>query len=267
MAQMLDYVEDLIGTVGPRLAGTEKEYQASEFIANRFEQQGLTAQIEEFDCHPFAPWVSPVAYALVVFATMFTFFIPGGMIGGIVLATLGLLLEGLELFDINPLHRLLPTKLSQNVVARYEPAGSISAERPRRIIVMAHYDSGRSLIQASPLLSRYMKALKMLLRAAMLLVLVLSAVLLLPMLPELAIPIIRYILLGSGLVVVIAMFGSLINQFRPPLAGANCNAASIAVLQQIAETLSTYGSQSSRAASSSQSRQRSRRPRPITCSR
>ena len=259
MASILDYVEELSSGVGPRLAGTDKEFQASELIAARFDEIGLSTRIEEFDCYPFTSWLPIIGDALILFGALFSYFIPGATIAGLVMVVLGLVIVVLELFDKNPIHRILPTRLSQNVLARYVPTGSISSDRSRRVVVFAHYDSGRGLIEARPLLGRYMKFLKLLLYIAIVLVFITAALVLFP-LPELAITISRYVMLGSAGIVAIALVGSLIDQFQPVQNGANCNASGVAVLYQLAQMLATQGAMSSSALEQGASRRRRRRP-------
>jgi hypothetical protein len=259
MASALDYVEELLAEVGPRLAGSEKEYQASEIIAARFEDFGLPAQVEEFDCHPFLPWMPPIGFALVCFGALFSFLIPGALVFGLVLDLLGLAIVVVEMLGVNPIHRLLPTRISQNVIARYMPTGSIGGERPRKVVVLAHYDSGRGMIEAMPVLAKQLRLLRLLLLVALALVFVCNAVLLIPVLPELLVKVIRYVMLGSTGIVAIGMIGTLVNQFRPVQNGANCNASGVAALYSLAQMLSSQGSVSSASrASGSRSRRRRR---------
>ena len=43
-----DYVRYLSETIGPRIAGTEQEYEAAQYIAGEFEKLGYTVEIQEF---------------------------------------------------------------------------------------------------------------------------------------------------------------------------------------------------------------------------
>ncbi|MDR0459399.1 MAG: hypothetical protein LBG68_02900, partial [Coriobacteriales bacterium] len=259
MASVLEYVEELLVDVGPRPAGSEKEFQASEIIANRFEEFGLGTQVEEFDCYPFAPWMPLIGYALVVFGVLFSFFIPGAGIAGLIMVTLGLLIVLLEMFNLNPIHKIIPTKLSQNVIARYVPTGSINNDRPRKVVILAHYDSGRGMIEAIPSIGKQIKLLRMALRIALVAAFVTAILVLIPVLPELAMTIARYIMLVSAIIVAIALVVGLVNQFQPVQNAANCNASGVAVLYNLAEKLATQGSMSSAAVPGTASRRRRRR--------
>ncbi|MCL2136372.1 MAG: hypothetical protein FWH40_02440 [Coriobacteriia bacterium] len=245
MASVLNFIDELVEGIGPRVAGSESEYQASELIANRFEEFGLPVQVEEFDVYPFKKWFLLIADLLFVIGGVLAFFVAFLRILALALIVLGLAVVVLELLDRNPLHRILPTQLSQNVIGRYVPTGSINVERPRKVVVLAHYDTERSAIEAIPFLARRVKYLKIVQYAVMIIALIAAILLVIPRMPDLVETISRYAALGAAAVVAISLVCSLVNQFLPIQKGANCNASGVAVLYRLAEMLSTHGAMTS----------------------
>jgi len=255
---VIDYVDDLVEGIGSRLAGSEGEYQASELIAARFEELGLPVQVEEFDVYPFTQWFSLVGYVLIVAGALLTHFVPKLQIAWLIVVLLGLIIVVLELFNLNPIHRLLPTRLSQNVVARYIPTGSIGSDRPRKVVVMAHYDTARSGVEALPFIAKRQKIFHFILWAVLALVLISEILLMITILPEIVITVAGYVLLAAAAVVAIALVCLLVGLFGPMQKGANNNASGVATLYRLAEMLSSQGAMSSLADVSSD-RGRSRR--------
>jgi hypothetical protein len=262
MASVLDYVDELVEGVGPRLAGSDNEFQASKLIASRFEEFGLSVQVEEFNIYPFTQWMPLLAYLLVVFGALFSYFIEAARIAGLILSILGAVIFVLELLGVNPIHRVLPGKISQNVVARYIPTGSISgAPNPRKVVVFANYDTGRAVIEAAPFLAKRAKFLHYFLRVAIGIEVLASVLLVISVLPDMVHVVARYAMIVAAVVVAVALLIGCINQFRPVQRGANCNASGVATLVDLAEMLVAQGAQSSisSAAGAMTSRSRSRR--------
>ena len=149
MAQLLDHVEYLTKEVGARPAGTEEEHQAALYITEQFQKEArFTAAIEEFATKSNFTWLRPVCAGIVIVFAILAMLFPVLAVPAFILAvaaTVVYVLDGLEIMDIS---RLLARGASQNVVAKYQPnpeAANASSRRARsrKIVLVAHYDSGK----------------------------------------------------------------------------------------------------------------------------
>jgi hypothetical protein len=236
MADLINYVDELIQEVGPRPAGTRAEHQASELIAGRFLDLGLSVKSEEFNCTRNASWALLSELVLALLAAYLIFFQPALGALAFVLALLSAVLFILDLLDRNPLASLLNKNLSQNVVARYVPFESEAAGRKRKVVIVAHYDSQRTALQAAPLLVNLVPALRLVVRVAVIGVAVVALLLLFPF-PELPRFILSVIGLVLGIVVLVTLLCAIINLFMPYNQGANSNGSGVAVLLGVANRL------------------------------
>lgn len=147
MAQILDDVSYLAQEIGPRPAGTEEEQQAALYIAERLQKDaGFDAEVEDFKCMPDFALVRTVCYALALLAALVAFLFDVAAVPAIIVGLVVAVLFVLELVDKPVVTRLLSRGISQNVVARYEtPRQETSSRRRRKVVLVARYDSGRSM--------------------------------------------------------------------------------------------------------------------------
>jgi acetylornithine deacetylase/succinyl-diaminopimelate desuccinylase-like protein len=150
MAQLIEYVDELIQEVGPRPAGTQQEHQAAELIAARLDEFGMKVDIEEFPCARNVGWVRILYYALCLIGVVVSIALAEFRILGVILIAAGAVLMLLDYLGKNPLFTLFKNSLSQNVIARYLPPGSEPSSRNRKVVILAHYDSARPMVQAAP---------------------------------------------------------------------------------------------------------------------
>jgi len=150
MSKLLDDVQHLAGTIGPRGTGTPAEAAAADYMAERL--AGLGLPVERWTFRAVASQNAfPLAIALVALLAVVIYPL-GGAIARWIAATLALLAPFLLWQAIvhsnSLLGPLLPHVTSRNVVARIEPQG----EPRRRVVVLAHLDTNRCRLvwQSSP---------------------------------------------------------------------------------------------------------------------
>jgi hypothetical protein len=252
MAKLVAYVDELVQEVGPRPAGTQQEHQAAELIASRLDEFGLNVEIAEFPCARNIGWVRVLYYGLCAAGAAVMVFSSGLLVVGAVAIFVGTLLMILDHLGKNPLFSLINTSLSQNVIARYEPEGIDSSSRSKKIVVLAHYDSSKTMVQAAPLLVKHYSLLRAVVRYATI-ALTVCAILLLVLLvmpvPPIVITIASYVVGVLSLAPLLSFVVEIINFFMPYNQGANCNGSGVGVLYGLAQVLTTgsdlFGGQSS----------------------
>lgn len=148
MSRLMNDVEYLAKEIGPRPAGTEEEQQAALYITEQFQKEvGFSAAIEDFSSASNTDAGLAALAAVEVVATILAMIFPILCIPAFVLAAAAAAVYALEAFDRPVLSRVLSRDASQNVVAKYQPAGDASAHggrnRSRKIVLIAHYDTGR----------------------------------------------------------------------------------------------------------------------------
>ncbi len=144
MAQLMEYVEYLSKEIGPRPAGTEEEQQAALYITERFQKDsGFSAQIEEFTSTSNVDALRAVPGVVVIIAAILGMVFPMLSIPAFILAAAAAALYTLEAFGHPIVTRALARGASQNVVAKYQPNSDEGRARSRKIVLVAHYDSGK----------------------------------------------------------------------------------------------------------------------------
>jgi hypothetical protein len=233
MPRLVEYADELVTSVGPRPGASEGEHQAAEQIAVNFESLGLDTWIQEFSCARGGGWARALYYLLGAIAAELLFILPAFAPLAFILALATLALLALDLMGKSPLHNLISRGLSQNVVARYSPNG---ADPRRKVVVVAHYDSGRSLLQCAPAVAPFYLNLRNGLRICIVVLAVVALLSLLP-LPDMLILFLSIVGLVIGVILFIAVIVELVNLFMPYSQGANCNASGVAALMGVAEIL------------------------------
>ncbi|MDD7369541.1 MAG: hypothetical protein SOW20_03065 [Berryella intestinalis] len=145
MAQLLDNVQYLSQEVGPRPAGTEEEQQAALYIADQMQKEsGFAAVIDDFSTSIESSFVRGVCAALIIVATILGIALPALSVGVLIVTIIAAVVFALESLDRPYLSSQLGKGASQNVVAKYAPDQQEGLpRRSRKIILVAHYDSGR----------------------------------------------------------------------------------------------------------------------------
>lgn len=164
MPEPVDHIAFLSQEVGPRPAGTEEEQQAALYITEQFQKEaGLSAVIEDFSSESNGETPYMICAAVSIVLAVVQMFFPIVAIPIIILTAIAALLYVAECFNRPILSKFLARGVSQNVVAKYEPAFSPESggTRHRKIILFANYDSGKvkrelrgSLLKTYPLLQK-----------------------------------------------------------------------------------------------------------------
>lgn len=142
MAQLIDDVAYLSEEIGARPAGTEEEQQTALFVAETLQQDaGFQAVIEDFSgiVNPDLP--KAVCFTVVFVCGLISLLIPLLTLPAGLISLIAAALLILEVVDKPVLSRFLKGGISQNVVAKYQPAGV--PKKRRKIVLVANYDSGR----------------------------------------------------------------------------------------------------------------------------
>ncbi len=159
MTQLMEYAEYLSKEIGPRPAGTEEEQQAALYITERFQKDsGFSAQIEEFTSSSNIEGISAIPCLIVIVVAILGMIFPMFTIPAFILAAASAALYTLEAFGHPLVTKALARGASQNVVAKYQPnMGKDSSARGRKIILIAHYNSGK----VTPGLVRTIESIKL----------------------------------------------------------------------------------------------------------
>lgn len=236
MAELNEHVAYLSQEIGPRPAGTEEEQRAALYISEQFSAEaGLTTAMEDFQCNPDSSLPRTLCSGVAVLVTLVATIVGALAVPAIVVSLICAALAAAEVFDKPVLSRLLNRGVSQNVVARYLPAKSPTrASRRRKVIVVANYDSGkvrRDLNGAMPAVLPILYWVEM----AMLVVMPLLLAIRMVLAPDGSVLVVFNVLLAVAMVVAVLPVASfLLEKFANYNEGANCNAAGVAVLLEVA---------------------------------
>lgn len=236
MAELNEHVAYLSQEIGPRPAGTEEEQRAALYISEQFSAEaGLTTAMEDFQCNPDSSLPRTLCSGVAVLVTLVATIVGALAVPAIVVSLICAALAAAEVFDKPVLSRLLNRGVSQNVVARYLPAKSpTQASRRRKVIVVANYDSGkvrRDLNGAMPAVLPILYWVEL----AMLVVMPLLLAIRMVLAPDGSVLVVFNVLLAVAMVVAVLPVASfLLEKFANYNEGANCNAAGVAVLLEVA---------------------------------
>ena len=236
MAELNEHVAYLSQEIGPRPAGTEEEQRAALYISEQFSAEaGLTTAMEDFQCNPDSSLSRTLCSGVAVLVTLVATIVGALAVPAIVVSLICAALAAAEVFDKPVLSRLLNRGVSQNVVARYLPAKSPTrASRRRKVIVVANYDSGkvrRDLNGAMPAVLPILYWVEL----AMLVVMPLLLAIRMVLAPDGSVLVVFNVLLAVAMVVAVLPVASfLLEKFANYNEGANCNAAGVAVLLEVA---------------------------------
>ncbi len=144
MATIVEDVAQLSENIGPRPAGTEEEQQAALYIADEFQKSaGFSTVIEDFNCLAHGKLVRTICFAVGFLMALLPLFLPVIAIPACILGIAAAVVYVLELRGKDILSRHFHSGVSQNVVAKYQPAGKQSNARSRKIVLVTNYDSAK----------------------------------------------------------------------------------------------------------------------------
>jgi len=142
MSKLLDDVQYLAGTIGPRGTGTPAEVAAADYVAKRLAHLELVPEKHSFRSVP-SQNAFPIAISQIAVLAVLIYPLGGvitrGLASALSLIAGWLLWQTIRNAPFNPLMALLPKVASQNVEARLEPKG----EPRRKVVLLAHLDTNR----------------------------------------------------------------------------------------------------------------------------
>ena len=142
MTQLIDDVAYLSDEIGARPAGTEEEQQAALFIAESLQRDsGFQAIIEDFNGMSNPDLPKAICFGVAFVCGLVALLVPLLLLPAAIISLVMAVLYGLEVTGRPVLSRFLKGGVSQNVVAKYQPAGV--PNKKRKVILVANYDSGR----------------------------------------------------------------------------------------------------------------------------
>ena len=239
MPEPMDHVAYLSQEIGPRPAGTEEEQQTALYITEQMQKDaGLSAVIEDFNGVPSAETPKVVCCAFTFVFVLASLFVPVLGVAAIVVTLVAAALFAAEVFDYPLLSKAFARGVSQNVVAKYEPGYSAETggTRRRKVILVAHYDTGKVRTELSrPLLPAW-PILQWATFGAMVFlpILLIVRTVAFPN-AEGALNVVLNVLAVIALVAVaVPLVVALLHKLAPYNEGANCNASGVAVLLEVA---------------------------------
>lgn len=239
MTKPMDHVAFLSQEIGPRPAGTEEEQQAALYVTEQLQKDAhLSAEIEDFTCMSDAQLPRIICLAVALVAGVLGLVVPVLGIPAVIFAALAGGVYALETLGRPVLSQAFMKGVSQNVVAKYEPARDVegTGARRRKVIVVAHYDSGhvrRDL--AGPFVSLRRPMQYAVMASALLLPIMLLLHSLLAQSPAAGVlTVLTAVLL---VLVVLPLAFLLMERYAPYNEAANANASGVAVMLEVARRL------------------------------
>lgn len=248
MSEIRDHVEYLSQVIGPRPVGTEEEQQAALYITDTLNKEaGIPAVIEDFNCNPDFDLPMAICSGISVLVALVAMIVPLMAIPAVILTLIAAVLFAAEAFDRPVLSRFFNKGVSQNVVAKYVPENEDSsvAARRRKIVLVAHYDSGRVRKDVNGPFFGLLPKLKWLSLGGMVALPVIFLIRCLISFGGIGLIVINVL---TGIAVLLAaskLLLIIITRTAPYNAGANCNAAGVAVLMDVAARVAETRSASS----------------------
>ena len=239
MAQILEDVTQLSQDIGPRPAGTEEEQQAALYIADQFNKgAGMEADVEDFKCVPDYEMVRIVLFGVALLAALVAFLFDVAAIPAVIIGLVAAVLFVLELIDRPVVSRFFERGISQNVIARYVPpeAEGASSARRRKVILVAHYDSGRTMPEMVGPVVKLLPLFQKLSTAAVVLVPILLLIKHFAFAHSAGVLALLFnVLIIVGMVLIVLALGrTVLHRTQPYNDAANCNAAGVSVLMEVA---------------------------------
>lgn len=240
MADVQEYAARLAQTIGPRPAGTEEEQQASFVIEEVLQREAsLNVQSEEFNCNPNYELPRIICCIVSLVLVVLSIFLPLVQIPALIICLITAALFILEMLGISPLTRTAKRGVSQNVIGKYTPLqnGEQSpVTRRRKVVLIARYDTGKVSRELSGPLFGALNIIHWIELGAMVLIPIALLVLILAGSTPGPVVIFGDVLAVIGAVgAALPVISFILHQTAPFNDGANCNAAGVAVMLEVAK--------------------------------
>lgn len=240
MSEIREHVAYLSQTIGPRPAGTEEEQQAALYITERLQAEAeLPAVIEDFNCNPDFDIPRAICSGVAVLVAIVAMIVPLMAIPAFVITLLAAVLFAAEAFDRPVISRFFNKGVSQNVVAKYEPApdSQTGQSRRRKIILLAHYDSGKVRKELANPVFKALPVLKWIELGAMVLLPVLFLLRCLVSFGGVGLTVVNVITVIVLIAAALPIAALASGRTAAYNEGANCNAAGVAVMMDVASRI------------------------------
>ena len=239
MADVQEYAARLAQTIGPRPAGTEEEQQASFVIEEVLQKEAsLKVQSEEFNCNPNYELPRIICCIVSLVLVILSMFLPLVLIPALIICLITAALFVLESLGLSPLARTSKRGVSQNVIGKYIPLNTGDqgpVARRRKVVLVARYDTGKVSRELSGPLFGALNIIHWIELVAMVLI---PVALLIRILADAegGVLIFVNVLAGIGAVgAALPVLAFILHQTAPFNDGANCNAAGVAVMLDVAK--------------------------------
>lgn len=238
---ILGTVEHLAQVIGARPAGTEEEQQASFFIEGLLKDEaGLQTETEEFNCNPNFELPKMICCIASAVLAILTIFLPLTIVPALLLTIILAVLFALETFGISPLTNLNKKGISQNIVARYIPSApqgdesKASSRRKRKIIFVAHYDTGKVRAELKGPAFAALNIIHWVEFVCMLLIPVVLLIRLASSASDVLLTVLNVIIVIAAIGAFLPVISFILHQTAQYNNGANCNASGVAVMAEVA---------------------------------
>jgi len=239
MSEAARHVTELADRIGPRPATTDAEAMAGDYIEDVFRSRGLEVTRQEFESPRTASWGYSIYHLLTIASVGLLYWaevwdpLRWILFGAAAIAAVFIWLDLDMRFGLSG---IMPKGPSQNIIARHIPK-TRRAEKVKRVVLVAHYDSARASLASSPSMAKRFPALIAMIKGCTFLVPVMIFV------DNLAATRIAdpYLWYATLVVAACLLIPLAINIHRELLMrgtdGANDNASGVAALLGLAETL------------------------------
>ena len=161
MTTMRECVDFLANEVGARPVGTDEEQKAALHIEELFKSETIfDVELEEFDAVGNPEIYRIILAAVMAFAGIFAIALPSFAIAWLVLAIAGAALFICNELDIFSLAKYLGKSPSQNVVAVKTPDGEPAGGRRKKIVLITNYDSEKCKFEYGDSIFKYLGYVK-----------------------------------------------------------------------------------------------------------
>lgn len=223
-------------------AGTEEELQAAKSIEALMENAGLATTLQEFETNNPSSLIIGLCYLFVFLGAFIAGF--GGLVGvfvGFVLLILGVL--GLYSKDAGKewLGFLGKKTRSQNVIGFHKGCGPSASSSARKIVLVAHYDSGHEELLANPKLARYAKFFRSAAPLGILIASVATVLELIVAFPSWLLVLFWIVAFVAAIPALVLGINGIVANFSALTGAANDNNASLAALLGVALDVSAHG--------------------------
>lgn len=239
MSEAARHVTELADRIGPRPATTDAEAMAADYIEDVFRSRGLEVTRQEFESPRTASWGYSIYHLLTILPVVLLYWAEDwGPLRWIVFGATAITAV-LVWFDLDMrfgLSGIMPKGPSQNIIARHIPK-TRRAEKVRRVVLVAHYDSAKASLASSPSMAKRFPTLIALMKACTFLVPVMVFI------DNLAVtrivdPYLWYATLAVAAYLLVPLAISIHRELlMRGTDGANDNASGVAALLGLAETL------------------------------